>query len=84
MKLKVRSNGQSASPALYTVAGAAYALALSKGTLLNLEKRGIVSPRRAIDSPTRSQRIYDDSHLHQILAHYERRGGIRLIPKPQR
>jgi DNA-binding transcriptional MerR regulator len=62
---------------LFTIAGAAHALAISKGTLLNLEKRGVIRPKRAVDSPTRSQRIYDDADLRSIMHHYQTRGRGR-------
>jgi DNA-binding transcriptional MerR regulator len=76
MKLKIRAS----PPKLYTTAAAARELGISAATLRHLEQKRVVRPRRAHDT-VRALRIFDEQDLQKVLAHYECKGGVRVLPK---
>jgi DNA-binding transcriptional MerR regulator len=78
MRLKQRSE----STELYSIASAAHELGVSTETLRNLEKRGVLKPRRVKrPDPVRSARVYTEGDLQKVLSHYARVGGVRVLPK---
>ena len=80
-RLKLRIRRQRPDVREYSIAAAAQQLGVSTETLRNLEKRGVLRPRRIERSGAAPLRVYTDEDLQKVLNHYAVVGGVRTLPK---
>ncbi len=76
MKLKRKSS----EPDFLSVRALSSRAGVSGTTVRNLADAGVLRAFR-VDDGLRSIRIFKPSEVHKIAAYYERRGGMRLLPK---